>query len=96
TVGMRVRGIVTNTPAVDAFRGAGRPEANYLLERLMDHIAAELSIDRFELRRRNLIKPEQIPYKMVEGGAVDSGDMPGLLDEVIEKADVAGFAGRRA
>ena len=96
TVGMRVRGIVTNTPAVDAFRGAGRPEANYLLERLMDHIAAELSIDRFELRRRNLIKPEQIPYMMVEGGAVDSGDMPGLLDEIIEKADVAGFAARRA
>ena len=93
---LRVIGVVTNTPAVDAYRGAGRPEANYLLERLMDHIAAELSIDRFELRRRNLIKPEQIPYMMVEGGAVDSGDMPGLLDEIIEKADVAGFAARRA
>ncbi len=96
TVGMRVRGIVTNTPAVDAFRGAGRPEANYLLERLMDHIAAELSIDRFDLRHRNLIKPEQIPYQMVEGGVVDSGDMPGLLSDAMEKADVAGFASRKA
>ncbi|GIR97266.1 MAG: hypothetical protein CM15mP100_4860 [Alphaproteobacteria bacterium] len=74
--GMEVRGIVTNTPAVDAFRGAGRPEANYVLERLMDHIADVIGMDRVGVRQVNLIKPEQIPYKMVEGGTVDSGDMP--------------------
>ena len=63
---MEVRGIVTTTPAVDAFRGAGRPEANYLLERLMDHVADAMDIDRVAIRQINLIKPEQIPYKMVE------------------------------
>ena len=93
--GMEVRGIVTNTPAVDAFRGAGRPEANYLLERLMDHIADVMGMDRVGVRQVNLIKPEQIPYKMVEGGTVDSGDMPGLLAEAMEKADWLGFDARR-
>ena len=93
--GMEVRGIVTNTPAVDAFRGAGRPETNYLLERLMDHIADEMNMDRAVVRQVNLIKPEQIPYKMVEGGTVDSGDMPGLLKEAMEKADWHGFDARR-
>ena len=93
--GMEVRGIVTNTPAVDAFRGAGRPEANYLLERLMDHVADAMDIDRVAIRQINLIKPEQIPYKMVEGGTVDSGDMPGLLEEAMEKADWQGFEIRR-
>ena len=93
--GMEVRGIVTNTPAVDAFRGAGRPEANYLLERLMDHIADVMGMDRVGVRLVNLIKPEQIPYKMVEGGTVDSGDMPGLLAEAMKKADWVGFDARR-
>ena len=94
--GMQVLGIVTNTPAVDAFRGAGRPEANYLLERLMDHIAAELHIDRIAVRQANLIQPEQIPYTMIEGGSVDSGDMPGLLADAMEKADWQGFEARRS
>ena len=94
--GMQVLGIVTNTPAVDAFRGAGRPEANYLLERLMDHIAAELHIDRIAVRQANLIQPEQIPYAMIEGGSVDSGDMPGLLADAMEKADWQGFEARRS
>ena len=58
--GMEVRGIVTNTPAVDAFRGAGRPEANYLLERLMDHIADVMGMDRVGVRQVNLITPEQL------------------------------------
>ena len=93
--GMEVRGIVTNTPAVDAFRGAGRPEANYLLERLMDHIADEMNMEKVDVRLVNLIKPEQIPYKMVEGGTVDSGDMPALLAEAMEKADWQGFSSRR-
>ncbi|MGB0939882.1 MAG: xanthine dehydrogenase family protein molybdopterin-binding subunit [Candidatus Puniceispirillaceae bacterium] len=93
--GMQVLGIVTNTPAVDAFRGAGRPEANYLLERLMDHIAVQMKLDRIAVRQANLIQPEQIPYAMVEGGTVDSGDMPGLLADAMEKADWQGFEARR-
>jgi len=93
--GMEVLGIVTNTPAVDAFRGAGRPEANYLLERLMDHIAAETGLDRVAVRQANLIRAEQIPYAMIEGGTVDSGDMPGLLAEAMDKADWQGFADRK-
>ena len=72
---MRVKGVITNTPAIDAYRGAGRPEANYLLERLIDHIAFEMNLDRVEVRKINLIKPEQIPYEMVKGGIVDSGNM---------------------
>lgn len=94
--GMEVRGVVTNTPAVDAFRGAGRPEANYLLERLLDHIAAALSMSRIDIRKINLIQPEQIPYKMLEGGTIDSGNMPNLLDLAMSRADWDGFAGRRA
>ena len=58
---LRVIGVMTNTPAVDAYRGAGRPEANYLMERLMDHIAAETGHSRIDVRRINLIKPSQIP-----------------------------------
>jgi carbon-monoxide dehydrogenase large subunit len=90
-----VRGVMTNTPAVDAYRGAGRPEANYAMERLMDHIAAATGRDRIAVRRVNMIKPTQIPYKMVSGGTIDSGDMPGLLDLAVARAEVAGFEGRR-
>jgi len=93
--GLIVKGVMTNTPAVDAYRGAGRPEANYLLERLMDHIAHTLGLDRFDVRRRNLIRAEQIPYPMVLGGTIDSGDMPGLMEDALEKADWKGFAERK-
>ena len=61
----------------------------------MDHIAAELALDRVAVRNENLIKAEQIPYAMVEGGVVDSGDMPGLLADAMEKADWQGFEARR-
>ena len=94
-VGLVVKGVMTNTPAVDAYRGAGRPEANYLLERLMDHIAKLLDIDRIEVRRKNLIKAEQIPYPMVLGGDIDSGDMPALMAEALSVADWQGFPKRR-
>ena len=93
--GMSVKGVMTNTPAVDAYRGAGRPEANYVIERLMDHIAAELGLDRIVVRKTNLIKPEQIPYTLAAVGTIDSGDMPGLLEHALEKADWAGFAKRK-
>ena len=95
TAGLIVKGVMTNTPAVDAYRGAGRPEANYLLERLMDRLALELGVERTEIRRRNLVKPEQIPYEMVVGGAIDSADMPALMETAMEKADWGGFAARR-
>ncbi len=90
-----VRGVMTNTPAVDAYRGAGRPEANYLMERLLDHIAVATGVDRVEVRRVNLIKTSQIPYRMVSGGTIDSGDMPKLFDLALNLADVAGFNDRR-
>jgi len=92
---LRVLGVMTNTPAVDAYRGAGRPEANYLNERLMDHIAAHVGVDRAEIRRRNLVSAAQIPFKMVVGGAIDSGEMPELMDEALKRADQSGFAKRR-
>ena len=93
---LRVIGVMTNSPAVDAYRGAGRPEANYLMERLMDHIAAETGHSRIDVRRINLIKPSQIPYAMVCGGTIDSGEMTELFDMALATADVAGFAKRKA
>ncbi|MGB1871938.1 MAG: xanthine dehydrogenase family protein molybdopterin-binding subunit, partial [Candidatus Puniceispirillaceae bacterium] len=96
TASLRVLGVMTNTPAVDAYRGAGRPEANYVMERLMDHIAAHLGIDRLEIRRRNLIRAEEMPFEMVLGGTIDGGEMPELMEEALQRADEAGFAARRA
>ncbi len=92
---LRVIGVVTNTPAVDAYRGAGRPEANYLMERLMDHIAIFTGKSRVAIRKTNMITAAQIPYTMPVGGSIDSGDMPALLDVATKKADLAGFAARR-
>ena len=69
----------TNTTPVGAYRGAGRPEANYYMERLVDTAAAEMGIDRVELRRRNHIPPEAMPYKSPNGTTYDSGDFTALL-----------------
>ncbi|MGC6529393.1 MAG: xanthine dehydrogenase family protein molybdopterin-binding subunit [Candidatus Puniceispirillaceae bacterium] len=95
TAGMIVKGVMTNTPAVDAYRGAGRPEANYVLERMMDHIAAQIGIDRTEVRDRNLIKADQIPYKMILGGTIDSGEMPELLAHAKRRAQWDSFERRK-
>ncbi len=95
TASLRVLGVMTNTPAVDAYRGAGRPEANYLMERLMDMLADKLDIDRIEIRRRNMITVAQMPFKMVCGGTIDGGEMPELMDEALLRADQKGFAARR-
>ena len=92
---LRVIGVMTNTPAVDAYRGAGRPEANYLMERLMDHIAIETGHSRLDVRRVNMIKTDQMPYEMVSGGKIDSGEILQLFEAAIKQADVAGFANRR-
>lgn len=84
--GLVVKGVMTNTPAIDAYRGAGRPEANYLLERLMDRIAGELGLDPVTIRHRNLIRSDQIPYPMVLGGTIDSGDFPALMEDALARA----------
>jgi carbon-monoxide dehydrogenase large subunit len=90
-----VKGYFSNTAPIDAYRGAGRPEAAYLMERLMDAAAAKTGIDRVELRRRNLLTPEELPFRNWTGVNFDSGDYPRLLKEGQERADVAGFAERR-
>ncbi len=95
TTWLQVDGIYTNTVPVDAYRGAGRPEAIYVLERLMDRAARELGVDPWELRRINFIKPEQFPYKAATGETYDVGDFNLLLNRVQEVADTAGFAARR-
>ncbi|MGH1414262.1 MAG: xanthine dehydrogenase family protein molybdopterin-binding subunit [Pelagimonas sp.] len=92
---MRCEGIYTNTTQVDAYRGAGRPEAIYLIERVMDRAARELGVDPHELRRRNFIRPDQFPYDTIPGETYDVGDFNLVLSRAETEADVAGFAGRR-
>lgn len=93
---MRTRGVFTNTTPVDAYRGAGRPEAIFVLERTMDEAARQLGIDGFELRRRNFIRPDQFPYTSASGVTYDVGEFAKLLDAAKERADVPGFAARKA
>jgi aerobic carbon-monoxide dehydrogenase large subunit len=85
----------TNTSHVSAYRGAGRPEGNYYMERLMDTAAAEMGIDRLELRKRNQIKPKELPYKTASAVTYDSGDFPALTKQALELADAKGFAKRK-
>lgn len=91
-----VLGIMTNTVPVDAYRGAGRPESNYLVERLIDAAARETGIDRIELRRRNMVPPSAMPHKTPVGQTYDSGDFSAVLDAALSKSDWAGFEARRA
>ncbi len=88
--------VFTNTTPVGPYRGAGRPEGNYYMERLVDTAAAEMGIDRVELRRRNHIRPEQMPYAAPSGMEYDSGDFPAVLDKALALADWDGFNARRA
>jgi carbon-monoxide dehydrogenase large subunit len=92
----RVYGLITNTTPVDAYRGAGRPEVAYLIERLVDKAAHDLGIEPVELRRRNYIPVEAMPYTTPVGPVYDSGDFHRLTDMALERADAAGFAARRA
>jgi carbon-monoxide dehydrogenase large subunit len=87
--------VFTNTSHVSAYRGAGRPEGNYYMERLIDTAAAEMKIERLELRRRNQIKPRMIPYKTASGMTYDSGDFPAVLKQAVEAADAKGFGRRK-
>lgn len=91
-----VRGIFTSTVPVDAYRGAGRPEATYILERLMSKAAAELGLDQTELRRRNFITPDQFPYQTPVAVVYDTGDYEASLDKAMELSDYRGFPARKA
>jgi carbon-monoxide dehydrogenase large subunit len=88
-------GVFTNTLPTDAYRGAGRPEACLVLERLAEEAARTLGIDRAEIRRRNLIAADAMPYKTPIGPTYDSGNFPKILSRLLEIADYAGFAKRR-
>jgi carbon-monoxide dehydrogenase large subunit len=92
---LQARTVFTHTNVVSAYRGAGRPEAIYLIERLMDEAAAQAGIDPAELRRRNLIAPSQLPYRTPIGETYDSGDFPAILARALQAADWAGFEARR-
>src|ERR1700726_780350 len=85
----------TNTSHVSAYRGAGRPEGNYYMERLVDAAAAEMGIDRVAIRKRNQIAPRELPYKTASGGTYDSGDFAALTKQAFELADGKGFAKRK-
>lgn len=90
------KAVFTNTTPVTAYRGAGRPEANYYMERLIETAAREMGIDAIELRRRNQILPSEIPYAAANGMNYDSGDFPTILQKAVEASDWDGFAARKA
>jgi aerobic carbon-monoxide dehydrogenase large subunit len=93
---VNVKAVFTNTAPVDAYRGAGRPEATYSLERVIDKAAHELGIDPLEIRRKNFIQPDQYPYTTPVGLVYDTGNYNATLDKLIEIGDLAGFDKRAA
>jgi aerobic carbon-monoxide dehydrogenase large subunit len=92
---VQVLSVLTNTNSTAPYRGAGRPEATYVIERLIDDAARELGLDRFELRRRNLVPASAMPYRTPLGVTYDCGDFPKSFEDALKLADVAGFAARR-
>ena len=92
----RVEGVFTNTVPVDAYRGAGRPESNYIMERLIDKAAMELKVDRAELRRQNYIPPSAFPWTSAMGLTYDSGEFENTADTALRAIDWAGFEARRS
>ncbi|RAH99255.1 carbon monoxide dehydrogenase [Acuticoccus sediminis] len=95
-VAIAVEGVLTNTQATAPYRGAGRPEAIYAMERLMDHAAARFGVDPAELRARSLIRPEAMPYRTALGETFDSGNFPEVLAQILRAADWDGFPSRRS
>jgi len=85
----------TNTTPVGAYRGAGRPEGNYYMERLVETAAREMGIDRVELRRRNHIQPEQMPYRSPSGMLYDCGEFPAVMEKALRAANWNGYAARQ-
>jgi aerobic carbon-monoxide dehydrogenase large subunit len=96
TIDFQFTCVLTNCAPTGAYRGAGRPEAIYITERLFDAAAREMKIDGAELRRRNMIRPEQMPYKNAMGQVYDSGRFESILDQGLQLADYAGFPARKA
>ena len=86
-VDYRIKGVLTNTMATGAYRGAGRPEGNYLIERLVEKAAREMKIDPVEMRRRNFLRPEDFPYRTHVGEVYDAGEFEKMLDGVLKAAD---------
>jgi carbon-monoxide dehydrogenase large subunit len=91
----RVRAVLTHTMATGAYRGAGRPEANFLMERLIEKAAREMKLDPVEVRRRNFIRREQFPYRTHLADTYDTGNFGAVLDKLLAQADWNGFAARR-
>jgi carbon-monoxide dehydrogenase large subunit len=87
--------VFTNTTLVSAYRGAGRPEGNYYMERTLDVAAAELGLDRIALRKRNMIRPRELPFKAASDVTYDCGDFPGLFKQALAMADHKGFNRRK-
>lgn len=94
-LGVDIKTVLTNTTLMGAYRGAGRPEANYYMERLIDRAADEMGINPLTLRKRNFIKPAQMPFAAASGVTYDSGDFQGVFDKALEISDHAGFAKRK-
>lgn len=95
-IDLQLTAVMTNTMPLGAYRGAGRPEAIYIIERLMDAAARELKLDPPELRRRNLIRPQQMPYKNPMGQVYDCGEFEKIMDQGLVLADWKGFDARLA
>ncbi|MEC9346320.1 MAG: xanthine dehydrogenase family protein molybdopterin-binding subunit [Pseudomonadota bacterium] len=93
---VEVLGVMTNTVPTDAYRGAGRPEAAYMIERLVDKVALELGLTPDEVRRRNFPTPAEMPHTMGLGDVIDSGEFQACMEEAMVDADWAGFAARQA
>ena len=91
-----VKAVFTNTVPVDAYRGAGRPEATYQIERIVDKAARELGVDPVALRKQNFIRPDQFPYQTPVAVVYDTGNYDATMDKVVEMVDAAGFAARKA
>jgi len=94
-LGVNIKTVLTNTTLMGAYRGAGRPEANYFMERLIDRAADEMGIDRLTLRKRNFIKSAQLPFAAASGVTYDSGDFGGVFAKAVEISDYANFAKRK-
>ncbi|WGR92466.1 xanthine dehydrogenase family protein molybdopterin-binding subunit [Bradyrhizobium sp. ISRA443] len=94
-LGVDIKTVVTNTTLMGAYRGAGRPEANYYMERLIDAAADEMGINRLTLRKRNFIKPSQLPFPAASGVTYDSGDFAGVFQKALEISDYENFAKRK-
>jgi aerobic carbon-monoxide dehydrogenase large subunit len=90
-----IKAVLTNATHLGAYRGAGRPEANYYMERLIDRAADEMGINRLTLRKRNFIKPAQMPFASASGVTYDSGDFAGVFNKALEISDHANFAKRK-